>query len=100
MLSTFSPFSYKFGTSGQATNKSCKISGTSMATPQVTGICALRLARHPETTPAQMLTWVTTNSKKNLVNTTITDNDWLNSRALLTQANNYLYNPYHNGFTD
>jgi len=100
MLSTFSPFSYKFGTSGQATNNACKISGTSMATPQVTGICALRLARHPETTPAQMLTWVTTNSKKNLVNTTITDNDWLNSRALLTQANNYLYNPYHNGFTD
>jgi hypothetical protein len=100
LTSTFSPFAYNFGNSGQASSKACKISGTSMATPQVTGICALRLARHPETTPTQMKTWVINNGKKNLVNTTTTDNDWLNSRALLTQTNNYLYNPYRGGFTD
>jgi Subtilase family len=100
-LSTFAPFAYNFGTQAQAgTFKACKISGTSMATPQVTGVCALHLARHPETTPAQMKTWLTTNAKKNLVNTTTTSDDWLNSRALLTGPNNYLYNPYHNGFTD
>jgi len=99
-LSTFNPFPYNFGLQAQNTFKACKISGTSMATPQVTGICALHLARHPETTPAQMLTWVTTNSKKNQVNTTTSDNDWLNNRALLTGPNNYLYNPYRGGFTD
>ena len=101
ILSTFGPFAYNFGTSCQAAaNKACKISGTSMATPQVTGICALRLARYPGTTPAQMLTWITNNSKKNVVQTSTTNNDWLNARALLTGPNNYVYNPYRDGFTD
>jgi hypothetical protein len=101
LLSTFTKFSYVFGTSAQTTNKACKISGTSMATPQVTGVLALHLTRHPETTPAQAKTWIANTSKHNLVyNPNTANNAWTASTALLTAPNVYLYNPYHNGFTD
>ena len=36
----------------QINNKATTISGTSMATPQVTGVCALYLQRNPTKTPA------------------------------------------------
>lgn len=81
-------------------HKVCKISGTSMATPQVTGVLALYLSRYPKATLDQCKTWLATISKKNQINTTTTDNDWSNLRALLGGSNNYLYNPFHNGYVD
>jgi hypothetical protein len=97
---SFTSFNYVFGTQPQTSNKSCKISGTSMAAPQVTGICALRLARYPTTTPAQMKTWLVGKSIKNVVQTSTPTNDWTNLRALLGGPNNYAFMPYKNGFTD
>lgn len=81
-------------------HKVCKISGTSMASPQVTGVLALYLSRNPKATLADCKTWLSTVSKKNQVNTTTTNNDWSNLNAMLSGPNNYLYNPYHNSFAD
>jgi aqualysin 1 len=43
------------------------ISGTSMATPHVTGVAALYLQAHPSSTPAQVGTAITTNATANKV---------------------------------
>ena len=98
--SSFSPFSYVFGTQSQNTYKAAKIAGTSMATPQVTGICALYLQGNPTATPAQVKTWVATQAKSSQVyNPTSSTNAWTNSTALLGAPNKYLYNPYHSGYS-
>ena len=44
-----------------------KISGTSMAPPQVTGILACALGNHPNMTPAQALEYIVSWSKKNQI---------------------------------
>lgn len=100
-LSTgFSSFSYVLGTQAQINNKATTISGTSMATPQVTGVCALYLSRNPTATPQQVKTWVTTKAKTNQIKTTTKTDDWANKQALLGGPNRYLYNPYHSGYMD
>jgi subtilisin family serine protease len=78
----------------------CKISGTSMASPQVTGVLALYLSRNPNASLAECKEWLSTVSKKNQVNPTTTNNDWSNLTAMLGGPNNYLYNPYHNSYAD
>jgi subtilisin family serine protease len=98
--SSFSPFSYTFGTQQQTSFKSAKIAGTSMATPQVTGVCALYLQVNPSATPAQVKSWVTSQAKTSQVyNPTTSLNAWSNSTALLGAPNRYLYNPYHGGYS-
>lgn len=96
----FSSFSYQFGTQAQINNKATTISGTSMATPQVTGVCALYLQRNPTKTPAQVKAWLIAKSKSNQVKTSTKTDDWTNNQALLGGPNRYLYNPYHGGYTD
>jgi len=98
--SSFSPFQYVFGTQQQTTFKACKIAGTSMATPQVTGVAALYLQGNPTATPTQVKTWITTQAKTSQVyNPNNSTNAWSNSTALLGAPNKYLYNPYHGGYS-
>lgn len=98
--SSFSPFQYVFGTQSQNTFNACKIAGTSMATPQVTGVCALYLQANPSAIPAQVKTWVTGQAKASQVyNPTTSTNAWTNSTALLGAPNKFLYNPYHGGYS-
>ena len=77
-----------------------KISGTSMAAPQVTGVLALYLGRNPKTTPAQAKAWIAKIGIKNQVATSIINNEWSNPNALLGGSNNYLFNPYRNQYKD
>lgn len=100
MSSSFGPFNYMFGTAQDNTYKAVTISGTSMATPQVTGVCALYLSRNPTATPTQVKNWVTTKAKSSQLKTSTTNNDWRNSSALLGGPNKFLYNPYRNGYLD
>ena len=98
--SSFSPFQYVFGTQQQNTFNACKIAGTSMATPQVTGVVALYLQANPSATPAAVKTWLLGQAKSNQVyNPTTSTNAWSNSTALLGAPNKYLYNPYHGGYS-
>jgi hypothetical protein len=99
--SSFTPFPYVFGTQQQsAVFKACKIAGTSMATPNVTGLCALYMQANSTATPGQVKTWLTGQAKPNQVyNPTTSTNAWTNSTALLGAPNRFLYNPYHGGYT-
>jgi subtilisin family serine protease len=71
-----------------------------MATPQVTGVCALYLQRNPTKTPAQVKAWLIAKSKSNQVKTSVKTDDWNNAQALLGGPNRYLFNPYRGGYTD
>lgn len=81
-------------------NKVTKISGTSMAAPQVTGVLALYLSRNPRATPAQAKAWIINRSVKGQILTSGVNNDWNNPNALLGGPNNFLFNPYRNRYTD
>jgi len=98
--SSFSPFQYVFGTQSQNTFNAAKIAGSSMATPQVTGVVALYLQANPTATPAQVRAWVIAQAKTGQVYNPINSpTAWTNSTALLGTPNRYLYNPYHDGYT-
>lgn len=77
-----------------------KISGTSMAAPQVTGVLALYLSRNPAATPAQCKAWIAQTGLKNQVLSSVINNDWTNANSLLGGPNNFLYNPYRNRYVD
>lgn len=77
-----------------------KISGTSMAAPQVTGVLALYLSRNPTATPAQARAWIARTGAKNQIQTSVINNDWTNGNAMLGGPNNYLFNPYRFNFRD
>lgn len=81
-------------------NNVTKISGTSMAAPQVAGVLALFLSRNPRATPAQAKAWIANKGIKGQILTSAVNNDWTNPNALLGGPNNYLYNPYRNRYTD
>lgn len=100
--SSFNPMQYvwKSASSADTSNKVCKISGTSMAAPQVTGTLALYLSRNPTAKPSAAKAWIANIGIKNQVLTSIATDDFANTRALLGGSNNYLYNPYHSGFKD
>ena len=101
-VTTFPSTEYVWGRSNtrDRSHKSAKISGTSMAAPQVTGTVALYLSRNPKATPAQVKTWVANVSIKNQIMSSVTNNDWTNPNALLGGPNKFLFNPYRNGYQD
>jgi len=97
---TFPIMLYRYGTQANSTvEHSTKISGTSMAGPQATGVIALYMANNPTAKAAAVKTWISSMGIKNQISTTTTNNDWANQYALQGGPNNYLYNPYHNGYT-
>ena len=61
-------------------------SGTSMASPQVAGMCALYLQRNPTATPAQVKAWITNSAARNLHSTGLT-NDYTDFRSTLGGPN-------------
>jgi subtilisin family serine protease len=72
-----------------------RISGTSMAAPQVTGVLALYLQVNPKATADDCKNWLANiASKNNKVYSTGLDNDYTNSRSLMGQQNKFLYSPY------
>lgn len=74
--------------------KQMYISGTSMASPQVAGICALLAQVYPHATSAQMRALIKSKATKNLLLEDGLDNNYGN--LLITQGspNNLLYHPF------
>lgn len=68
------------------------LNGTSMASPQVAGMCALLLQAHPDWTPTQVHGWMTSNAKSTLQSTGL-DYDYGTVYSLLGGANRLAYFP-------
>jgi subtilisin family serine protease len=100
--SSFPSNQYVWGTRNtkDTSHKVCKISGTSMAAPQVTGVLALFLSRNPTATPAQAQAWLNNLSVRGQLLTSTSTDDWNNQYALLGGPNKYLFNPYRAGYRD
>lgn len=70
------------------------ISGTSMASPQVAGVCAAHLQLLPNLTPAELQTRII-NDTKAVMYTSGSDTDYSNyTRSLMGAENRVLYNKY------
>lgn len=69
------------------------ISGTSMASPQVAGVCALLLELNPKSTPQSIKNHIVNGASANLY-TSGEDNDWDNRRSLYGGDNKFLYNKF------
>lgn len=88
------------GTSAHPDNASweiSKLSGTSMASPQVAGVLACLLEARPHYTQAQCLRWLQEVSESNRLydpTTGIPSTDYNNKRALQGAANLYLKTPF------
>ena len=74
--------------------RECNISGTSMGTPQATGVVALMLEAHNGATPAQIKSLLLNNAGSAVYSTALT-NDWTNTRSLQGASQKVLYNPYN-----
>jgi len=71
-----------------------RISGTSMSTPQITGMLALFLQVNPGATIDQCREWLDTNSSKlNKIFTTGLTNDYSNTRSIMGQENKFPFFP-------
>ncbi len=70
------------------------ISGTSMATPQVSGVCALMLEVNPRMTPSQIRAALLANAGTAIYDTGV-NNDWTNYRSLKGGSAKFLYNKYN-----
>lgn len=71
-----------------------RISGTSMASPQVAGLCALHLQVKPNLTPAQLKDRIIADSKA-VIYTTGSDTDYSSiSDTILGSPNRFLYSRY------
>jgi hypothetical protein len=71
------------------------MSGTSQATPQVTGIIACALETYPNMTPAQALTYIQTYANSDVLSNSATNTDYgtfdyLNSNTLFNGPNKYI----------
>jgi subtilisin family serine protease len=78
-----------------AAYKIARISGTSMAAPQVTGMLALFLQINPRATAQQCKDWLSNiASTADKLFTTNLDNDYTNTRSLMGQANKFMFWPY------
>jgi hypothetical protein len=75
--------------------KIARISGTSMAAPQVTGMLALFLQVNPTANVDQCKAWLSSiASKTDKLYSTGLDNDYTNTRSLMGQSNKFLFSPY------
>jgi subtilisin family serine protease len=74
------------------------ISGTSMASPQVAGVCALLFQLNPKMTPAQIKASLLANAGTVLYDTG-TNNDWTNNRSLKGGTAKILYNKFNSDKT-
>lgn len=77
--------------------KSKKLSGTSMASPQVTGVLACLLEARPKSTQAECLAFLQEHSESNRLydpTTGTASTDYINFRALQGGANLYLKMPF------
>lgn len=67
-----------------------RMSGTSMASPQVAGMCALYLQANPTATPAQVKDWVTSSANKSVLHKAGTD-DYGNDRSIFGSSAGIAY---------
>ena len=74
--------------------RQCNISGTSMASPQVAGVCALFLEANPRLTPAQLKSAILANAGTAIYDTGV-NNDWTNYRSLKGGTLKVLYNKFN-----
>ncbi len=74
--------------------KQTNISGTSMASPQVAGICALILEANPRFTPAQVKSALLATAGT-AIHSSGLDNDWTNDRSIKGGAAKVAYNRYN-----
>ena len=84
-----------------ANYKITKISGTSMASPQVAGVVACLLESRPNYTQTQITDWLQTHSEQDRLydpTTGTASTDYQNFRALQGAANLYLKTPYTSEF--
>lgn len=72
--------------------KQQNLSGTSMATPQIAGMCALLLQVHPEWTPEQVYNWFLGKSL-NVLFTTEQNNDYASTSSVKGGPNKVAYFP-------
>jgi subtilisin family serine protease len=80
-----------------ASYKQALLDGTSMASPQVAGVCALYLQLNQDATPSQVKQFIIQNSVKDLLYDTITSSDdYTNAYCLFGSNNRYLYFPFCN----
>ena len=73
-----------------------KITGTSMAAPQVTGLLACLLEAYPGITPAQAKQWLISNSVKNLIYDTGDATSYNTNFSLVGGNNRILQTPFSN----
>lgn len=87
------------GTSDYPTNstyKITKISGTSMASPQVAGIVATMVESRPTWTPAKTLAWIQSNAYVNRLTETGTTT-YSDVQSLLGASNRFVRQPFNRG---
>ena len=68
------------------------LSGTSMASPQLAGICALLKQVHPSWGPKQIYNWILDNAESDLYTTSL-DNDYTSTASIWGGYNRILYFP-------
>ena len=79
---------------GDSNYKITMLTGTSEASPQIVGLCALHLQAQPNLTPDELRTLIISQAKA-VVHDEGTDTDYTNyTRALLGSANNIAYSRY------
>ena len=71
------------------------ISGTSMASPQVSGMLALWLQINPGATPAQAKTFIESTAKTAKIHDTASVVDYTDSRSLLGSTNRFGFNKFN-----
>jgi subtilisin family serine protease len=82
---------YPHGTVSQQSYKQAILSGTSMASPQIAGICALYLQEHKNATPAEVKAWIKNNAVTGLLHNTESSTDYTDPRSLLGSATGIAY---------